>query len=412
MFNRTQRHYGSVRYRSDSSEFEWYEDDSYGDSIPLNDWKRNVNERNSYGKSNRSNTHKTTYSSSEYDWFDDECQPNVSTQNLSCSSNSYDWYADENESSFESNLSNTNTHTSSPSQCNWIDMAAFAPIQSSSPNRTFSNVRHIPNRQPKFSGLKVDNCQLINHDVEFFLRYLHYQMCDLKISPQQMLTKIPNYLYGPALNWYTSSKHVLRSWDAFIFEFRNRFSPTIPIDIVTTSNVPEIDNRTQSHISLPPMHTNVASAQHQSTQIHNNDFIPQNVRNNSNTSNQANQMQSNSTVSNSRAQNSEILPDKQPSLSISIMETLSPPSEDDRVVYPKVNPSRFKFQRSCKDFPKLINKIWSKSKPISNCMYQVPFVRTVRQPYDENCASGAGVQIPCWNFKKRKKERWKRSVLC
>lgn len=321
MFERNQNQYKYFRQRLESSEYDWYKDETYDntqhETFSSNTYGQFTNEHESYFQSNLSRTHGHLI---------------------------YDRYDDENESYFESNWCTTSSHTD-------------------------SNVHHQPKHQLKFSGLKIDHDQQTN-DVEYFLHHICIYMHTMKISNQQMLTDIPLFLYGPALNWYTITEQSIRSWDLFTHEFRKRFSPMM-----------KIDDKVINHNKM---------------------------------SSDSNIVDSDS-PNNSRVQSPIISFDEQPSLATSVMETLPQNTQDDSSIHPNEickilsgNSFNDMHQRLCKDLPKLHSNIWYKSPQVNaNRMNRNwnEIVSTRCNSYGENRAIAEGVKILFRNFKKRKKKK-------
>lgn len=75
----------------------------------------------------------------------------------------------------------------------------------------------------KFSGWNIGK-DLKSRSVESFLRRIQRYMNANSIPSYEMLYKMSQFLYGPALNWYNISRHFIRSWDLFTHEILNRFS--------------------------------------------------------------------------------------------------------------------------------------------------------------------------------------------
>lgn len=227
-----------------------------------------------------------------------------------------------------------------------------------------------------FSGLNV-NERMSANDVECFLRNIQDEMQTEGISPSEMLAKIPQYLFGPAINWYTITKRFIHSWHRFEYEFRNRFSNPQKFE-VDSIDISVLFSEPHSIESKIPCEQNEIE--------------------------------------------SPDISDNQQSLSASIMETLSPIPQDDSLNYQSEKENLMESdpllcRRSCKDSLKLQGNIGIESrKLISQCMIQfcefkyfIPnamskSIMSYQRKNDYDPVHAHRMNEKYWNYKKRKKK--------
>lgn len=125
------------------------------------------------------------------------------------------------------------------------------PSQKQKKNTDFHSKQSINewDTKPKFSGLNVGQTPKEN-SVNHFLRRTRTYMQTNHIQPSEFFQNISQYLYGPALNWYSISKHFICSFNSFEQAILNRFAKAITVneDVIDISNLFVESNECQSDI--------------------------------------------------------------------------------------------------------------------------------------------------------------------